>query len=223
MRTDHRAFTLVEMLVAVGITAVLAALLLAMVTQTLGVWERSASALSMENRAGRVLERMATDWESAFARRDGREWIEVSTASEWRLFAQVAATSGDPTDPNTLREVNYRLIDNRLYRWEGTAAEALRNDYTWSVPEEIAAEFLLADHVLELTLTGYREDDTEIEPMSPEDWPTRVRVELTLISEDGAQRLAAVSDGVSDEPADQIRAQTTRRYVRWVGIQGRAW
>lgn len=223
MKVNRNAFTLVEMIVAVGITAVLAALLLAIVTQTLGIWERSVSALNMNNEAERVLQRITEDWESAFARRDDHAWIDAVENGPWRFFTQVAATSGDSTDPNTLREVAYRWGDNRLYRVEGSAADALQSDYTWTPPDETDPEFLLAPNVLQLQMTGYDENGVKIDTITPENWPARVRVALRLISEDGARRLAAIADGVSDETIAQIEAQTARNYVRWIGIYGRAW
>jgi len=223
MKLDRSAFTLVEMLVAVGITAMLAALLLTMVTQTLELWERSVSSLSMENEAERILQRITVDWESAFARRDDHEWIDASDEAQWRFFAQVAATSGDAADPNTLRELTYRLSNNQLFRLEGTAKDALESGYAWTASQENNPVFLLAENVLELQMEGFGDDDTEIDVMTATDWPTRVRVELTLISEDGVQRLVAAVDGLSGESAQQIRSQTARRYVRWIGINGRAW
>lgn len=67
MNKRHSAgFSLVELLVAVGITAVLAAVLLGLVTRTVSLWERSASALVLENEAALVLDHLVLDIETAF-------------------------------------------------------------------------------------------------------------------------------------------------------------
>ncbi len=223
MKANRRGFTLVELLVAIGITALLAALLLTIVTQTLELWERSVSALTLENRAEQLGSRITLDWESAFARRDGRTWIDMNDGGPWRFFTQVAATSRGDTDPNTLREVAYRWSSNRLYRVEGTAIAALDSGYSWTTPAAPDPTFLLTENVLDLQMTGYRRDGTRIEAITAADWPIRVRVAFSLISEAGARRLAAVAAGISEEPVDQIYADTVRHYVRWIGINGRAW
>ena len=53
-----------------------------------------------------------------------------------------------------------------------------------------------------------------------DNWPVLARIELTLLTPDGAARLQAVEDGRSNEPAEDIRAETGRNFVRWVAMGG---
>lgn len=230
LRRKATAFTLVELLVAVGITAVLAALLLSIVANTLGIWHRSAGALAMENRAQLVLDRIAVDLESAFVRRDNRTWLRhvapADDTTELRLFAALAATSGDATDPNALREIGYELVADgngvgRLYRGEGAAAAALQSGYVFAV-EPVDAEFLLAEAVAGLRCEFFTADGTGISQPDPADWPVRCHVTLELISDDGVVRLAAVAAGNSTETVETIFAATTRRYARDIELMARA-
>ncbi|WP_221028841.1 PulJ/GspJ family protein [Actomonas aquatica] len=222
----RRGFSLVELIVAVGITAVLAAVLLVIVSNTLEWWSRSAGALKLDNEANRILERMATDLQSAYARRDGIEWLRVPTDSSdvWvlRLFGNLANTSGATDDPATLREVSYRYADRALYRFESTASQALNSNYGWRDWSDVSdAEYLLGNQVEDLSVSFSAADDRAVVNPSSLDWPSRARLELTLINEDGVRRLAAIAAGASNESIQQVRTETTRRFVRWVEIIGR--
>ncbi|MCC5021466.1 MAG: hypothetical protein J6386_01010 [Candidatus Synoicihabitans palmerolidicus] len=48
-------------------------------------------------------------------------------------------------------------------------------------------------------------------------------VVVTMISEQGAQRLLAVAQGDSTESTDAILGETTETYTRWVAMPGRPW
>ncbi|MCC5021465.1 MAG: hypothetical protein J6386_01005 [Candidatus Synoicihabitans palmerolidicus] len=117
----------------------MAAVLLTIVTNTLGIWEKSASALALQNRAQLVLDCLAVDLESAVVRQDGGAWIRVedvdNTMRALHLFANTRTTSGDAADPCTIREVEYLTSTDdeafELYRWEGTAEAALASTYAF--------------------------------------------------------------------------------------------
>lgn len=226
---NQEAFTLVELLVAVGITAILAALLLAITTNTLTIWDRSVSALRMENEAQLIVSRVATDLESLVIAVDGEELAEIESAdgkiSSVRFFANLASTSGDQSDPSTIREVAYKLsgptAGSRLYRWEGTAEEALVSGYQYAAPASVTGrEFLLNDSLDEWRLTYWLTPIEEIDLSISTETPRLVRLEFSLISADGIARLAAVAAGVSNEVPVDIREQSTRQFTRWVELKG---
>lgn len=233
MTDKRRAFTLIELLVAVGITAVLAAVLLSLVTSTLTLWERSASALAMDNQATLVIDRLARDLESAVVRQNvGDTWIDHEVGdrgtTQLRLFSQLTNTSGEANDPATIREVTYQLTSTgdsgRLYRLEGTANEALTSGYAWQVwPTDPLDEFLLSEGIRQFDLKFYADQTTEITAPSPINWPAFVRAEVVLLSPDGVARLNAIAAGQSDEPIDQIIDQTSRRFVQWIEVGGYPW
>jgi prepilin-type N-terminal cleavage/methylation domain-containing protein len=71
MRSTSRGFTLVELIVAVGITAALAAIMLVIVTNLLSTASRSSGSLVTNNQAGFALDRIAEDIEEMILRPDG--------------------------------------------------------------------------------------------------------------------------------------------------------
>jgi prepilin-type N-terminal cleavage/methylation domain-containing protein len=74
-------FTLVEMLVAVGITAFLASLMVSVVAQTAALWSRSVGRLGCESRARLALEQIADDLAGLHLRDDGDTWFAAGIAA----------------------------------------------------------------------------------------------------------------------------------------------
>lgn len=70
-----RAFTLLELLVAVGITALIAGLMLTATTQLLSLWHRQQAAHEQATVARRVLDQVEQDLSSALVRPDGQSWL----------------------------------------------------------------------------------------------------------------------------------------------------
>jgi len=79
---SRRAFTVVELLVAAAITAVLAALLITITTTVLGSWDRSRSGLVANNQAKIALDQIAADLEAAVFRLDGRVWLAATVEED---------------------------------------------------------------------------------------------------------------------------------------------
>ena len=141
--------------------------------------------------------------------------------SELRLIVPVAGTSGDEADPNTLREVTYRIAGGALFRFERSAEDTLAADYAWATwPAESADEFLLGERVEELDLLFLDRNRDEVPSPTNDDWPALVRVELVLLTPDGENRFKAIDEGRSNESVDRILAETSREFVQWVGMGG---
>jgi prepilin-type N-terminal cleavage/methylation domain-containing protein len=75
--TRNRGFTIIELLVAVGVTALMVSLMLTIVVNVLGGWNRSSGSLTSGNQARQVLDRISQDIQSAILRRDGNTWMAV--------------------------------------------------------------------------------------------------------------------------------------------------
>ncbi|AHF91601.1 hypothetical protein OPIT5_16590 [Opitutaceae bacterium TAV5] len=74
-RSASTGFTLVELLVSLGITAALVTGLLTITGHVLGVWNRSSGKLQTGNDARRVLDQLTADLQGAIMRRDGNAWL----------------------------------------------------------------------------------------------------------------------------------------------------
>lgn len=72
------AFTLLEVLVAVGITAVLAGFIVAVLVNVSGFWSRTSGRLSAEAQARYVLDQIALDLQGAHFRDDGNVWLAAT-------------------------------------------------------------------------------------------------------------------------------------------------
>jgi type II secretory pathway pseudopilin PulG len=102
-----RAFTVVELLVAAAITAVIASLMLSLVSNVLGGWNRSHGTLETEAQARLALDQIAQDIQGALFRNDGNVWlaatIEDNTATSglWLAAAANAKPSSVSIDPTT--------------------------------------------------------------------------------------------------------------------------
>ena len=78
MRTWSRAaFTLLELLVAVVITLILAGLMLTVVTNTLNLWQRTQNSFTMSSQATLALDLIERDLHAAVFRPDGGTWLAV--------------------------------------------------------------------------------------------------------------------------------------------------
>lgn len=96
-------FTVLEMLVAAGVTALLAGVMLTVVVNTLNGWSRSQSLLSAESQARLALDQLAYDLESAVNRPDGATWLAITwqddsgASNSWAAAANPKPSSLDPT------------------------------------------------------------------------------------------------------------------------------
>jgi type II secretory pathway pseudopilin PulG len=77
-RRQSAGFTIIELLVSVGITALLVTLMLTIVTNVLNGWNRSSGSLVSGNQARVVLDQLSQDLQSAVMRRDTNVWFAAT-------------------------------------------------------------------------------------------------------------------------------------------------
>jgi type II secretory pathway pseudopilin PulG len=73
--SSSRAFTIIELLVATAVTAVLAGMLLMMTNSVLNAWNRTSGALGANSQAQFVFDMLVEDLQSAIFRHDGNTWL----------------------------------------------------------------------------------------------------------------------------------------------------
>ncbi len=230
----RRAVTLVELIVALGVTAALAAALLGIAVQVLGLWERTGGGLLLDNEAARLLDRLADDTLASIDRSDGRPgWWTEQDGENWLGWGAFVVEVGRGVilgDRAVLpREIRYSLLYSdgvgQIYRWVCDVGAALQENYAFSASDERAgeSEWLLAGGILGWRCTAFDgagnavDWDGEVAEFSP----ALLRWEVELITPDGARRLSAVRRGESQESEAQIRAQTSGTFSRWVAYGGR--
>ncbi len=74
----RRGFTILEVLVAAGITAILAGFMVATLSNVTGFWSRTSGKLSAEAQGRLILDQVALDLQSALYRDDGNTWLAAT-------------------------------------------------------------------------------------------------------------------------------------------------
>lgn len=74
----RRGFTILEVIVAAGITAVLAGFIVVTLSNVSGFWSRTSGKLSAEAQGRLVLDQVALDLQSALYRDDGNTWLAAT-------------------------------------------------------------------------------------------------------------------------------------------------
>ena len=112
----RRAFTLLELLVAAVITAVLAGFIVVIVSNVSGFWTRTAGKLSTEAQARLVLDQLTQDLSSAHYRDDGNVWLaaDVLGATSTSGLWQPAAANAKPAGGVSLAMTAPKLADTRF-------------------------------------------------------------------------------------------------------------
>jgi prepilin-type N-terminal cleavage/methylation domain-containing protein len=97
-------FTIIELLVAVAVTALMVSLMLTIVVNVLGGWNRSSGTLSSGNQARTVMDLITSDLQSAILRRDGNVWlvatVQATAPSEWTGSTKPTSVATSATDIN---------------------------------------------------------------------------------------------------------------------------
>lgn len=114
-RLAEPGFTLVELLVAMAITLLLSALLLSLVTSTLGLWRRTQDTFLAEAQAKFALDYLERDLQAAIFRRSDQSWLAVD----------IAATSEELSDHGWLMASGMKPSGAPSERYRSIAADGL--------------------------------------------------------------------------------------------------
>jgi prepilin-type N-terminal cleavage/methylation domain-containing protein len=93
-RPRRRGFTLIEVLVASGITVLLVGFMVAIVSNVTGFWSRTSGRLSAESQARYALDQLTLDLQSAIYRDDGATWLAASVPNNTATSSSVWVTTG---------------------------------------------------------------------------------------------------------------------------------
>lgn len=106
--SNGAAFTLLELLVAVAITLILAGVMLAVVANTLSLWQRTQHKFASSAQAKLALDLLERDLHAAIFRADGGTWLAATvsnTAAPLTLHGWLLASKMKPATAESLRLV----------------------------------------------------------------------------------------------------------------------
>lgn len=234
MRTRARAFTLVEMLVALAITSLLVVLLASVVTATLGAWTQGRNRLDTFSTARQLISRMGDEVGAAMAASGQIEFVEndgsLGTAdprtSENIFFVAPYPNSG----AGDLCVIAYRhdAAARRLERafidsataWAATPATRYRvAGYSGGGAGGLQWR-TVAEGVVEFEIQSFSQADLDNNVASPDDtWnseggnpvmagktPRRVLLRLKVVDDRTMARLDALSPAAIDRAAREFFA-----------------
>ena len=131
---ERAAFTLLEALVAVVLTVVLALLLLHLLGQTAGALDRSRAQLSAHEQTRALADALETDLRGAAVRAEPHRWLLLDLSEDderVRLaFARPAPRTSDPRHSGAVAHV--------VYQWEKAARRVVRAEFHAARSTELA-------------------------------------------------------------------------------------
>ena len=92
--SERRGFTLIEVLVASGVTVLLVGFMVAIVSNVTGFWGRTSGRLSAESQARYALDQLTLDLQSAIYRDDGATWLAASVPANNTAINSLWVTNG---------------------------------------------------------------------------------------------------------------------------------
>jgi type II secretory pathway pseudopilin PulG len=127
-KANYRAFTIIELLVALSVTALMVALMLTIVTNVLSGWNRSTGTLTAGNQARLLLDQIATDLQASIIKSDGNTWMvatiqrnQTSPSGDSGLgSADVFLPRWNPSSPLTYKPRGGNSFDPAAIRTSAT-------------------------------------------------------------------------------------------------------
>lgn len=109
------AFTLLELLVALSITLLIAGLMLAITTNVMGLWRRQQAASTQAITARQVLDQLERDLQTAVCRRDANRWLAADILDSPSALANHGWLAGPglmkPASGDSLRPLPPASVD----------------------------------------------------------------------------------------------------------------
>jgi prepilin-type N-terminal cleavage/methylation domain-containing protein len=92
---SRNGFTIIELLVAIGVTAILVTLMLTITLNVLAAWNRSSGKLTTNATARLVLDQLSQDISSLIVKRDGNVWLAATVQRNPTGAGDAATTDAD--------------------------------------------------------------------------------------------------------------------------------
>jgi len=217
MTKRSRAFTLVELLVALAITSVLVVLLASVVNATLSAWQQGRNRLDTFSNARQLIGRMQDEISAAVAGKDRMEFVENNSAlsitnpkSENVFFVAPYPNSaaGDLCVIMYRHNTNTHQLERRFKDSAGAWNVAATDRYkVGSYPDTNPTEWrVAADGVIEFEIRSYSQRDLDTNATPAEAWnsaapgnadmegktPRRVVLRLKVVDDRTLVRLAGM-------------------------------
>ena len=162
-RRSRGGFTLVELLVATAITAVLAGVMVAIVANVSGFWGRTSGRLSAESQARFILDQLALDLQAALYRDDGGVWLAATIPANtgntglWNTTGAVTNALKPANNAGSLQGIATGAIDQARFGIAGTWLRFFttkRGANTASHPATFSAPVAVGYQIVRRSITG---------------------------------------------------------------------
>jgi len=108
----RKGFTLVELMVAIGVTALLVSLMLTITLNVMGGWNKSSGSLTSGNQARLVLDMIARDLQGAVIKRDGNVWFAATIQKNQTGIGEAGVVDANWSPTNNPKPAGSTLGNN---------------------------------------------------------------------------------------------------------------